>query len=164
MNEQTPPPPPPEQPPPPPAQPPPGGQPPATPPPGQEPPAAPPPPPPASAANGDEGAGAGLRILGAILALVLAFGAAVMIIASGEIADTPTLEEVEAGEPLNEGKYYDGSETNRTISTILGYASGVIGGIGALIGFYFAATGKRGRLFAQAAVVAVILAAIALIL
>jgi hypothetical protein len=105
-----------------------------------------------------------MRILGALLALILAFGAAVMIVAAAEIADTPTLEEVEAGEPLNEGKYYDGSETSRTISTGFGYASGVVGGIGALIGLYFAATGKRGRLFAQVAIAAVVLAAIALII
>jgi hypothetical protein len=105
-----------------------------------------------------------MRALGVLLALVLAFGAAVMIIAAGEIADTPTLEEVEAGEPLNDGKYYDGSETSRTISTGFGYASGVVGAVGALIALYFAVTGTRGRLLVQVAVAAVILAAIALII
>jgi hypothetical protein len=105
-----------------------------------------------------------MRALGVLLALVLAFGAAVMIVASAEIADTPTLEEIEAGETPNDGQYYEGSETSRTISTAFGYASGVVGAIGALIGLFFAITGTRGRLFAQVAIAAVILAAIALII
>jgi hypothetical protein len=107
-----------------------------------------------------------MRALAVLLALVLAFGAAVMIVASGEIADTPTEEQVLSGEePLPaDGKVYDGSESNRTISTGFGYASGVVGAIGVLIGIAFAITGTRGRLFAQVAIAAVVLAAIALLI
>ena len=47
----------------------------------------PPRPPPRPRASGK--ASGGMRALGVLLALVLAFGAAVMIVASGEIADTP---------------------------------------------------------------------------
>jgi hypothetical protein len=107
-----------------------------------------------------------MRALAVLLALVLAFGAAVMIVAASEIADTPTLEEIESGEePVPaDNEYYDGSETSRSISTGLGYASGVIGGLGVLLGIAFAITGRRGRLFAQAAIVAVVLAAIAILI
>jgi hypothetical protein len=107
-----------------------------------------------------------MRALAVLMALVLAFGAAVMIVASSEIADTPTEEQVVSGEePLPaDGKVYDGSESNRTISTGFGYASGVVGGIGALIGIAFAITGTRGRLFAQVAIAAVVLAAVALLI
>lgn len=107
-----------------------------------------------------------MRALAVVLSLVLAFGAAVMIVASGEISDTPTLEEIESGEePIPaDNEYYDGSATSRSISTALGYASGIVGGIGVLLGIAFAITGRRGRLFAQAAIVAVVLAAIAILI
>jgi hypothetical protein len=125
-----------------------------------------PPPPPGPTTAGDGKASGGMRALGIVLALILAFGAAVMIAAAAEISDTPTAEEVASGEePLpDDGKVYDGSESERSISTGFGYASGVVGGIGALIGIFFGITGTRGRLFAQAAVAAVILAAIALLI
>jgi hypothetical protein len=101
-----------------------------------------------------------------LLALVLGFGAAVMIVAAGEISDTPTLAEIESGEePVPaDGEYYDGSETNRTIATILLYVSGILGAIAAILGIVFAITGNRGRLFVQIAIAAVILAVIALII
>ncbi|MEO8092057.1 MAG: hypothetical protein ABI726_05040 [bacterium] len=107
-----------------------------------------------------------MRALAVLLSLVLAFGAAVMIVAAGEISDTPTLEEIESGEkPVPaDNTYYDGSATSRSITTALGYASGIIGGIGVVLGFAFAITGRRGRLFAQVALVAIVLAGIALII
>jgi hypothetical protein len=107
-----------------------------------------------------------MRALAVLLALILAFGAAVMIVASSEIADTPTAEEVTSGEePLpDDGKVYDGSSGERSVSTALGYASGVVGGIGVLVGIAFAITGRRGRLFAQVAIAAVVLAAVALLI
>lgn len=107
-----------------------------------------------------------MRALGILLALVLLFGAAVMIVAAGDISDTPTAEEVTSGEePLpSDGKVFDGSESKRSITTGLMYASGVVGIIAVIIGFVFAITGTRGRLFAQAAAIAVILAVIALVI
>ena len=98
----------------------------------------------------------GMRALGILLALVLLFGAAVMIVAAGEISDTPTAEEVTSGEePLpSDGKVFDGSEGKRSITTALGYASGVVGAIAVILGFAFAITGtpwppvragRRGR-------------------
>lgn len=128
-------------------------------------PAPPPPPPPTGAADTDKASG-GMRALGIVLALVLMFGAAVMIVAAGEISDTPTAEEVTSGdEPLpSDGKVFDGSEGKRSVTTALGYASGIVGAIAVILGFAFAITGRRGRLFAQAAVVAVLLAVIALII
>ena len=107
-----------------------------------------------------------MRALGILLALVLLFGAAVMIVAAGEIADTPTAEEVTSGEEQlpSDGKVFDGSEGKRSVTTALMYASGVVGAIAVILGFAFAITGTRGRLFAQAAIVAVILAVIALVI
>jgi hypothetical protein len=122
---------------------------------------------PAPAPTVDDGrAGGGMRALAVLLSLVLAFAAAVMIVASGEIADTPTAAEVTSGEePLPaDGKVYDGSESERSISTALGYASGVVGAVGVLIGIAFAITGRRGRLFAQVAIASLVLAAIALLI
>jgi hypothetical protein len=119
------------------------------------------------AAPADDGkAGGGIRALAVLLALVLAFGAAVMIIASGEIADTPTFAEVSSGEkPLpDDGKVYDGTESERSISTAFGYASGIAAAIAALLGVALAITGRRGKLFAQVAIAAVVLAAIALLI
>ena len=107
-----------------------------------------------------------MRALAVLLALVLAFGAAVMIVAAGEISDTPTEEEVTSGEePLPaDGEVFDGGETKRSITTVLFYASGVVGAIAVLLGLALAITGRRGRPFATAAIVAVVLAGIGLVI
>ena len=90
-----------------------------------------PPPPPPSPGTSTEKASGGMRALGIVLALVLLFGAAVMIVAAGEIADTPTAEEVTSGEEQlpSDGKVFDGSEGKRSVTTALMYASGVVGAI-----------------------------------
>ena len=102
-----------------------------------------------------------------VLALVLAFAGAVMIAAASEISDTPTASEVRSGEEElpSDGKVYDGSESERSVSTALGYAGGAIGVIGALLGLAFGITGRWGaRPFAIAAVIAIVLSAIALLI
>ena len=123
------------------------------------------PPPPAESRDPDK-AGMGLRILGILLAFVIAFGAAVMIVAAGEIADTPTEEEVTSGEePLPaDGEVYDGSESERSITTVLGYASGGVGALAFLLGIAFLVTGRRGGMFLGAVVLAVVLAGVALLI
>lgn len=119
-----------------------------TPTPPPEPPQATPPPPPSTAAAGDDDkAGGGWRALGVLLALALAFACAVMILAMVEISDTPLLDECRADPTCTE--YFDGSSGQKTVAVILGFLSGGLAGIGALVALYFAATGRSGRLLLQ---------------
>lgn len=106
----------------------------------------PPPPPPPTAA--DDKASGGWRALGVILALALAFAAAVMIIAMIDIGDTPVGAAECAAEP-GCTEYFDGSSAQKTISLILGWPSGVLAGIAAFVALFFAATGRQGRLLLQ---------------
>jgi hypothetical protein len=113
-----------------------------------------------------EKAGGGLRAGAVVLALVLAFGAAVMIVAAGDIHDTPTLQEIQSGErevPADR-EYFDGSESKRNIVTGLAYASGVVGALAVLACLAFAITGRRGRLIWVLTAIAIVLAGIALII
>ena len=54
------------------------------------------------------------------------------------------------GGPAIRRECFDGSSTKKTISLILGWPSGVLAGLAALLALYFAATGRRGRLAAAA--------------
>jgi hypothetical protein len=152
MNDQ--PPKPPEQPPPtPPAQPPP-----AVPPAQTPPPAASQPPP------GPEKAGGGTRALAVILAIILGFGAAVMIVVGIDINDIASCDNPEEVIASGETECFDGSEDIKPVVVGLAIASGVIGALGFLAGIAFAITGTRGRLFAQLGAAAVVLGALALII
>jgi hypothetical protein len=119
-------------------------------------------PPPTPAAK----AGGGLRAGAVLLALVLAFGAAVMIVAAGDIHDTPTLEEIKSGERAvpADREYFDGSESKRNIVTALTYASGVVGGLAVLAALAFAITGRNGRVIWILTAIAIVLAGVALII
>ncbi len=121
-------------------------------------PAAEPPPPPGAE---DERAGGGWRVLGVVLALALAFACAVMVIAMSDIGSTPTCDQVLSGdEPVpSDGECFDGSSGQKTASVVLGWPSGVIAGIAALVALYFAATGRSGRLLMQLTGVAIVLGA-----
>jgi hypothetical protein len=123
---------------------------------------APPPPPPA--ASGEEKASGGWRALGVVLALALAFACAVMVIAMADIGDTPTCDDVLAGKAAlpSDNECFDGSSTQKTISLILGWPSGVLAGIAALFALYFAATGRRGRTLLQLVAVAIVLGALSI--
>jgi hypothetical protein len=123
-------------------------------------------PPPPSYPSDDEKAGGGMRALAVVLALVLAFGAAVMIIAGADISDTPIAADCIANPEVipDDGECFDGSDSNQTIVTILLYASGAFAAVAALLALAFAVTGIRGRLAIQVALVAVVVGAIALII
>ena len=111
---------------------------------------APPPPPPPTAPAADDGkASGGWRALSVILFLALAFACAVMVIAMADIADTPIQEDCVPPPAGDCTEYFDGSSTQKTITLILGWPSGVLAGIAALLALYFAATGLRGRLLLQ---------------
>ena len=128
-------------------------------------PAQPPPPPPPPAASADQKPSGGWRALAVLLALALAFASAVMVIAMSDIGSTPTCEDVLTGQAAlpSDGECFDGSSTKKTISLILGWPSGVLAGLAALLAIYFAATGLRGRLVLQMTGAAVVLGALSII-
>lgn len=113
----------------------------------------PPPPPTGGTGPADEGkAGGGWRALGVLLALVLAFASAVMIIAMADIGSTPRCDDPAAlAEAIAEGEdeCFDGSSAQKAISLVLGWPSGILAGIAALLALYFVATGRNGRLLMQ---------------
>ena len=128
-------------------------------------PATPPPPPPPTATEDDK-AGGGWRALSVILFLALAFACAVMIIAMADIADTPIekdcIADNAAGQVCTE--YFDGSSAQKTATLVLGFPSGVLAGIAALVALYFAATGRRGRLLLQLTGAAIALGVVSILI
>ena len=127
--------------------------------------ATPPPPPPTTAGTDDGKPGAGWRILAVVLALALAFACAVMVAVAVDIGGTPVEEDCVTpsmgGDCL---EYFDGSSAQKTIYIVLAWPSAVLAGIAALLGLYFAATGKRGRLLLQLTGAAVALGALAILI
>jgi hypothetical protein len=122
-------------------------------------PAQPPPPPPpttGTAAAGDK-AGPGWRLLAVVLALILAFGAAVMIVVPLNPDDTPRCEQIASGEVAGGGECYELTKTQQTIQNIFAWPAGIIGAAAALMALYFAATGRRGQLLLRLTGVAVVL-------
>jgi hypothetical protein len=122
-----------------------------------------PPPPPPPAAPEDKASG-GWRALGVILALALAFACAVMVIAMADIGDTPTCDDVLSGKAAlpSDNECFDGSSGQKTASLVLGWPSGVVAGIAALLALYFAANGRRGRTLLQLVGVAIVLGALSI--
>jgi hypothetical protein len=105
--------------------------------------------PPVTSAPEEEKAGAGWRILGILLALALAFASAVMIVAMIDISGTPVFDDCITPPEGDCTEYFDGSSGQKVISVILGFVSGALAGVGALLALYFAATGRSGRLMLQ---------------
>jgi hypothetical protein len=128
-------------------------------------PAQPPPPPPPTPVE-DERAGAGWRALAVLLALALAFACAVMIVVATDLADTATCEDVRAGValPNDEGECYDGSSASKTAQIVFAWASAAFSGLAALIGLYFAVTGRRSRLLLQLTGAAIALGALSIVI
>ena len=71
-----------------------------------------------------------------ILVLALAFACAVMVIAMSDIGDTPTCDDVLSGKAQlpADNECFDGSSAQKTASLVLGWPSGVLAGIAALVG------------------------------
>ena len=111
-------------------------------------------------------AGGGWRALAVVLAIALVFAAAVMVIAMLDIGDTPTCDDVLSGKvaPPSDNECFDGSSGQKTASLILGWPSGVLAGIAALVALFFAATGGRGRLLLQLTGAAILLGALSIII
>ena len=93
------------------------------------------------------------RVVGVLLAPVLAFGCAVMFVAMSDIASTPTCDELEAANSA--GECFSGSSLQKAITLGLEGTSGAIAGLAALAALAFVITGRRGRLALQLAALAV---------
>jgi hypothetical protein len=125
-------------------------------------PTAPPPAPPPPREPGPESAGAGSRVLVGLLALLLAFAAAVMIAVSLDLAEGPRCEQVLAGEepPDESGECLDASKTAQTISVIFTFASGLAAAVAFLFAGYFVFRGRGGTVIAIATALAIVLGVI----
>jgi hypothetical protein len=121
----------------------------------------PPPPPPPGAPADAEQATTGWRLLGVVLALALAFASAVMVIAMLDIGDTPLRDDCAVDPDCTE--YFDGSQAQKTISLILGWPSGVLAGVAALVALYFAATGRQGQLLMRLTGAAIVLGGLSIL-
>ena len=128
----------------------------------------PPPPPPAPPGTGDSGkASGGMRALGVLIALVLAFGAAVMIAVAIDIGDTSTCDDfasLPVEEQLEDNECFDGSSAQKSISVVLAWGSGIVGAIAVIVALMFAATGTRGPLLARVAGAAVVLGILSILI
>jgi hypothetical protein len=128
-----------------------------------------PPPPPPTGADEERATGP-WRVLGVVLAIALAFAAAVMIIAMADIGDTPRCDDQAALEQERQEtgdlviECFEGSQTQKTASLGLGWPSGVIAALAALLALYFAATGRRGRLLLQITAAAIVLGGLSLLI
>jgi hypothetical protein len=131
-----------------------------------------PPPPPSApgAAAGTETVSGGWRLLGVVLALALAFACAVLVIAMLDIGDTPrcddqaALEEerAETGDLVIE--CFEGSQAQKVISLVLGWPSGILAGIAALVALFFAATGRHGQLLLRLTGTAIVLGGLSILI
>jgi len=103
--------------------------------------------------------GGGIRALAVVGAIVLAFAAAVMIVAASDISGTPTLKECNADPSVipSDGKCFDGGEAKQTISVVLMYLSGALGAAAVLLSLMFAVTGRQGPLLTRLIIAAVLL-------
>jgi hypothetical protein len=107
----------------------------------------------------------GWRALAIVLALALAFASAVMVIAMLDIGETPTCADVRSGEePLPEDREcFEGSSEQKGASLVLGWPSGVLAGVAAVLALVFAATGRYGRLLVQLTAAAIALGGISIL-
>lgn len=130
----------------------------------------PPPPPPPGAPADEEQASGGWRLLGVMLALALAFACAVMVIAMLDIGDTPRCDDPAALEEERQEsgdlviECFEGSQTQKVISLVLGWPSGILAGIAALVALFFAATGRHGQLLLRLTGTAIVLGGLSILI
>jgi hypothetical protein len=124
----------------------------------------------------------GWRALAVVLALALAVASAVMVIAMVDIGDDKACDDVASdpellaefqrvgGECLGDLEFQpdgdvvsSGSSAQRTITLVLGWPSGVLAGVAALVALFFAATGRQGRLMLLLTGAAIVLGGISIL-
>lgn len=106
-------------------------------------------------------AGVGLRLLALIGALVLAFGTAVLVIVTLDVADAPTCAESIANQVADE--CYLGSSFEKLLATVLTGGGAIFGAIATLLALGFALGASTGRKLVISTIVAVVLAGVAII-
>jgi hypothetical protein len=111
---------------------------------------------------GEGGTGIAWRVVGVLLAPVLAFGCAVMLVAMSDIGGTPTCEELKAANGV--GECFSGSSLQKSITLGLGWASGALAGVAAVAALAFVITGWRGRLALQFAAVGIVLGGLSILI
>jgi hypothetical protein len=111
-----------------------------------------------------------MRALAVVLALVLAFGAAVMIVAMVDINNTPRCDDpagiaaYHRSHPFDRTiSCFDGSQTQKVISMGLGFAGGAVGAIAAILALAFTVTGLNGRRVLWATALAIILSGLSIL-
>jgi hypothetical protein len=105
-----------------------------------------------------------MRALAVLLAIVLAFGAAVMIIVGFDLADGVTCDEFvdlsDEEKVEQEFECYDLSSTQKSIGAGLAWAAGIVGALAVLAALFLAVTGRGARTFGRLTVAAVVLVGI----
>jgi hypothetical protein len=111
-------------------------------------------------------AGLGWRVLGALLAVALGFGCAVMVAAMSDIGSTPTCHDISTGtaDIPSGGECFSGSSLQKTIALGLGWPSGAIAGFAGLVALAFAISGRRALLALLLAGVAIVLGGLSVLL
>ena len=105
------------------------------------------------------------RALAALLFVVLAFGCAVMIVSMVDISGTPTCHDVQFGGAVpHDGECFSGSSLQKAVSLALGFPSGVLAGVAAVLALLFAITGWRPRLTAALAASAIVLGTLSIVI
>ena len=104
-----------------------------------------------------------------LLAIILAFGAAVIIAVMIDIGGRPRCDDITAlvqAKPNANGKVecFDVGSTQRVITLGLGWIGGVLGGLAALLALAFAITGRRGRLLLQLTAAAAIFVGLSILI
>ena len=103
------------------------------------------------------------RVVGVLLAPVLAFGCAVMLVAMSDIGSTPTCEELaSAADPS--GECFSGSSLQKGIALGQPRPSGALAGVAALAALAFVITGRRGRLALQLGALAIVLGGLSILI
>jgi hypothetical protein len=98
-----------------------------------------------------------------VLAPVLAFGCAVMLVAMSDIGSTPTCQELSLDPPA-QGECFSGSSLQKAITLGLGWSGGAISGLAALAALRFVITGRAGQLVIRLAALAVLLAGLSILI
>lgn len=104
-----------------------------------------------------EKAGGGLRALGVLGFLVLAFGAAVIAITMADLGDGPLCDSVPGGAEHPLVDCWDVSSGGRVVALILGWPGALCAALAALAALAFTFTGRNGRRFWLLTAAAVVL-------
>jgi hypothetical protein len=87
-----------------------------------------------------------------------------MVIAMADIGSTPTCDDVRSGAAAlpSDNECFDGSSGQKVVSLVLGWPSGILAGIAALVALMFTFTGRRGALLLRLTGLAVVLGALSI--